>query len=76
MEETPQEKCFLSGDSKSSSGMALAMFSLTMAAYGHKQTCCQIGNQYWLSFKSMQYKALGMKKNTTLYFKVASHSIL
>ena len=77
MEETPHEKRFLSGDSKPSSGMALAMFGLTMAGYGHKQTCIQIVHKYRLSFKSMQYKTLGMeRKLTTLYFKVVSRSIL
>ena len=33
IEETLHEKRFLSGDSKPSSGMALAMFGLTMASY-------------------------------------------
>ena len=51
MEETPHEKHRLSGDSKPSSGMALGMFGLTMAGYGHKQTCSQIRPNYRLSFK-------------------------
>ena len=50
-EETPHGKHRLSGDSKPSSGMTLGMFGLTMAGYGHKQTCTQIRPNYWLSFK-------------------------
>ena len=66
MEETPHEKRFLSGDSKPSSGMALAMFGLIMAGYGHKQTCSQIGHNYRLSFKSINTKHLEWKENLLL----------
>ena len=77
MEETPHEKRLRSGDSKPSSGMALGMFGITMAGYDLKQTCSKIGHKYRLSFKSTQYKTLGMeRKLTTLYFKVVSRSVL
>ena len=77
MEETPHEKRFLSGDLKPSSGMALGMFGPTMASYGLKETCSQIGHKYRLSFKSMQYKTLGMeRKLATQYFKAVSRSVL
>ena len=77
MEEAPDEKRFPSGDSKPNSGMALGMFGLTMAGYGHKQTCSLIGHKYRLSFKSMQCKILGIeRKLTTLHFEVVSRSVL
>ena len=77
IDETPHEKHFLSGESKPSSGMALGMSGLTMAGYGYKPTCCQIGRKYWLSFKPMKYKTLGMeRKLTTMSFKVVPRNIL
>ena len=77
IEETPYEKRFLFGNSKPSSGMALAMFDLTMAGYGDKETCSQVGHKYRLSFKSVQYKTLRIERKLTgLYFEVVSRSIL
>ena len=64
MEETTHEKRFLSGDSKPGSGMALAMFGLTTAGYGHKQTCSQSEHNYRLSFMSMQCKTLRIELKT------------
>ena len=56
--------------------MALAMFGLTMAGYGHQQICSQMGCNYQLSFTSLQQKTLGMeRKLTTLYLEVVSRSI-
>ena len=77
MEGTPDKKCFNSGDWKQNSGIDFRMFGLTMVDYGHKRTCSHIWLKYWPSFKSMQYKTLGMeRKLTTLHFMVVSLCII
>ena len=65
-EETPHEKRFLSGDSKPSSGMALAVSGLTEVGYGHKQICSQIRRKHRLSFNSTQYTTLRMERRLTI----------